>query len=314
VTAQTVVLVDQVGDLDAVAAPLAGLETIICELRDGLPQEPGVVAVLVPPEVPVGADQLRGLPDLRVVVATSTGYDHLDLAAISAAGAWATHCAGYCDDEVADHTIAFALDLLRGVTLLDRSVRAGHWNVMEVPPRRIAGSVLGIIGLGRIGREVAYRAAALGMRVLAADPVVTGDAVPDGVELMELEELLGAVDVLTVHAPLTPQTRGMIGAAQLAAMRPDASLINCARAALIDRDALGAALQSGRLAGCALDVLEHEPPSDDEPELGWPRTLINPHAAWYSPQSAREPYRRAGEAVGAVLSGAEPRDVLARPE
>lgn len=309
----TVVLVDQVGDLDAVGAPLAGLEDISCELRTALPREAGVVAVLVPPEVPVGAEELRGLPDVRVVVATSTGYDHLELSAISAAGAWATHCAGYCDDEVADHTIAFALDLLRGVTLLDRSVRAGHWDVMDVPPRRIAGSVLGIVGLGRIGREVARRATALGMRVLATDPVVTADAVPDGVEPMELEALLGQVDVLTLHAPLTPETRGMIGAEQLAAMRPDASLINCARAGLIDRDALGAALQSGRLAGCALDVLEHEPPRGDEPELAWPRTLINPHAAWYSPQSAREPYRRAGEAVRAVLSGEQPRDVLARP-
>jgi len=146
--------------------------------------------------------------------------------------------------------------------------------------------------------------------VLGADPGVSQVA---GVELMALEELLPSVDVLTVHAPLTSQTRGMIGAEQLAAMRPDAYLINCARAPLIDRGALGAALRAGRLAGCALDVLDHEPPNGDEPELGWPRTLINPHAAWYSPQSAREPYRRAGEAVRAVLSGEAPRDVLTRP-
>jgi D-3-phosphoglycerate dehydrogenase / 2-oxoglutarate reductase len=312
VSASRVVLVDQSGDLAAVAEPLAELDGVECELRRDLPQEQGVVAVLVPPEVRVGAGQLRALPDVRVVVATSTGYDHLDLSAIADAGAWATHCAGYCDDEVADHTIAFALDLLRGVTLLDRSVRSGGWDVMEVPPRRIAGSVLGIVGLGRIGREVAARAVALGMRVLGADPVVGAGEVP-GVELTTLDALLGAVDVLTVHAPLTPETRGLIGAAQLAAMRPDAYLINCARAALIDRDALGAALRDQRLAGCALDVLEHEPPAGDEPELTWPRTLINPHAAWYSPRSAREPYRRAGEAVRAVLSGEEPRDVLARP-
>jgi D-3-phosphoglycerate dehydrogenase len=306
------VLVDQIGDLDAVAAPLAGLDRVACELQQELPQGEGIVAVLVPPEVPVGASELRGLPDLRVVAATSTGYDHLDLSAIASAGAWATHCPGYCDDEVADHTIAFALDLLRGVTLLDRSVHDGRWDVYEVPPRRIAGSVLGIAGLGRIGREVAGRALALRMRVVGADPVVAAGEIP-GVELMALDELLGSVDVLTVHAPLTPETHGMIGAEQLSAMRPDAYLINCARAALIDRDALGAALRAWRLAGCALDVLDHEPPPGDEPELDWPRTLINPHAAWYSPQSAREPYRRAGEAVRAVLGGEEPRDPLARP-
>ena len=310
-SARRVVLVDHAGDLDAVATPLAGGD-VTCERRDALPREAGVVAVLVGPEVPVGAGELAGLPDVRVVAATSTGFDHLDLDAIALAGAWATHCAGYCDEEVADHTIAFALDLLRGVTLLDRSVHAGRWDVMETPPRRIAGAVLGIVGLGRIGREVARRAVALGMRVLGADPVVSAGAIP-GVELMELEQLLGEVDVLTVHAPLSPQTRGMIGERELAAMRADASVINCARAALIDANALGAALHAGRLAGCAIDVLEHEPPSGAEPELAWPRTLINPHAAWYSPQSAREPYRRAGEAVRAVLDGEEPRGVLARP-
>jgi D-3-phosphoglycerate dehydrogenase len=310
VSALRVVLVDQVGDLGAVTAALVGVDGVSCEMRQGLPQGEGIVAVLVPPEVPVGAAELGGLPDVRIVAATSTGYDHLDLAEIAAVGAWATHCPGYCDDEVADHTIAFALDLLRGVTLLDRSVHSGRWDVKEVPPRRIAGSVLGIAGLGRIGREVARRAVALGMRVLGADPVVTA---VDGVELTALDDLLESVDVLTVHAPLTRETHGMIGAEQLAAMRPDAYLINCARAALIDRDALGAALRAGRLAGCALDVLEREPPNGDEPELDWPRTLINPHAAWYSPRSAREPYRRAGDAVRAVLSGHEPRDALARP-
>ena len=96
-------------------------------------------------------------------------------------------------------------------------------------------------------------------------------------------------------------------------MRPGAYLINCARAGLVDQDALGAALNSGRLGGCALDVLAHEPPASDEPELRWPRTLINPHAAWYSPAAATEPYRRAGEAVADVLGGREPADALARP-
>jgi D-3-phosphoglycerate dehydrogenase len=270
------------------------------------------VAVLVPPEVPVGAPALASLPDLLIVAATATGYDHLDLPAISAAGVWATHCPGYCSEEVAEHAIAFALDLLRGVTALDRSVHDGAWDLHAAPPRRVSGAVLGIVGLGRIGREVARRGRALEMRVLGCDPVVSVDEI-DGVEILSLATLLAEADVVTLHAPLMPGQPPLLGDAELAAMRRGAYLVNCARAGLIDPDALGAALRSGRLAGCALDVLGREPPAADDPELGWPRTLINPHAAWYSPAAATEPYRRAGEAVAAVLGGREPRDAIARP-
>ena len=119
--------------------------------------------------------------------------------------------------------------------------------------------------------------------------------------------------MVTLHALLTDGTREMIGAAELALMRPGAFLVNCARAALVDHAALGEALRSGRLGGCALDVLPTEPPAADEPAFGWPRTLLNPHAAWYSPQSATAPYRMAGEAVAAVLEGREPYGALARP-
>ncbi len=310
---QQVVLVDPVGTLAPVRAALAevpGLELVHAER---LPRGAGIVAVLVPPEVPVGPAELRALPGLRIVAATATGYDHLDLEAIAAAGVWATCCAGYCDEEVAEHAIAFALDLLRGITLLDRSVHAGEWDYARAAPRRVAGAVLGIVGLGRIGREVARRAVALEMEVLAADPFVSESALA-GVRCTGLDELLRAADVVTLHAPLSPATRGLIGADQLAAMRSGGYLINCARAELVDRDALGDALRSGRLAGCALDVLVPEPPAADQPELSWPRTLINPHAAWYSPQSAAAPYRRAGEAVAAVLGGREPPDAIARPQ
>jgi D-3-phosphoglycerate dehydrogenase len=307
-----VILCDPYGDIGTVAAALAGIADVRVEQAQQLPSSPGIVAVLVPPELPVGTAELRKLPDLRIVAATATGYDHLDLDAIVAAGVWATHCCGYCDEEVAEHAIAFALDLLRGVTFLDRSVRADEWDYCIAPPRLVTGAVLGIVGLGRIGREVAARARALQMRVIAADPAVP-DASSLGVAMMPLQELLRTADVVTLHAPLTPATRALIDASALSQMRPGAFLINCARAALVDHEALGAALRSGQLAGCALDVLPEEPPSALEPALIWPRTVLSPHAAWFSPRSAAEPYRRAGEAVAAVLRGREPRDAIARP-
>ncbi len=312
ILAAKVVLVDPVDLRAPVAAALAALPELELDHSTELPDGSGIVGVLVAPDVAVGADELEGLPDIEVVAATSAGYDHLDLEAIAAAGAWATHCPGYCDEEVADHTIALALDLLRGVTLLDRSVHDGGWSYELAAPRRVGGSVLGVVGLGRIGTEVARRGLALGMTVLAADPVIATPAV-HGVTLVSLDELLAAADVVTLHAPLSDQTRRMIGAAQLDAMRADAFLINCARAELVDDHALGEALLSGRLAGCALDVLPREPPAPGDPELDWPRTVITPHAGWFSPRSATLPYRRAGEAVAAVLAGGEPRDALARP-
>jgi D-3-phosphoglycerate dehydrogenase / 2-oxoglutarate reductase len=307
-----VVLIDEVGDVNAARAALAGHPGVEVQRADALPTGDDVIALLVGTEVPVGAGELARLPAVRIVAATATGYDHLDLGAIAAAGAWATHCPGYCDDEVAETAIAFALDLLRGVTLLDRSVHAGRYDHLDAPGRRIGGAVLGIVGLGRIGRAVAWRGHALGMRVLAADPVVEADAVAPA-ELVELDELLAAADVVTLHSLLTPQTQSLISAERLALMRPDAYLVNCARSGLVDHAALGEALRAGRLGGCALDVLPEEPPAADEPALQWPRTLINPHSAWYSPESSGAPYRIAAEAVAAVLEGREPVAALARP-
>jgi D-3-phosphoglycerate dehydrogenase / 2-oxoglutarate reductase len=310
-----VVLLDPAGEIGYVERALVGVPGLRIERAERVPCGPGIVALLVPPEVAVGANDVAQLPDLRIVAATSTGYDHLELDALAAAGVWATHCPGYCDEEVAEHAVALALGLLRGVTGLDRGVRAGCWDWRVAPPRPVSGAVLAIVGLGRIGREVAWRARGLGMHVTAHDPGVSvGDMERLGVQhVADLHELLRGADVVTLHVPLTASTRGMIDAAALAAMAPGAFLVNCARAALVDHEALGAALAGGRLGGCALDVLPEEPPAQDEPALRWPRTIVNPHAAWYSPRAAAMPYHRAGEAVAAVLRGEVPAHVIARP-
>ena len=310
-----VVLVDPWSDVLEVERACEGLGVTV-EQRDGIPAADDVVGLLAGPDFSVGAEEVAGLPGLRVVATPSTGFDHLDLAALAAAGVWATNVSGYCDDEVADHAIAMAIDLLRGVTLLDRSVRAGEWDYSVAFPRRIARATLGVVGFGRIGRVAASRGLALGMRVCAHDAFVPAAAMQEAgvVPCASLHELMGATDVVTLHAALTDANRGLIDAAALAAMRPGSFLVNCGRAGLVDMDALGAALQSGHVAGCALDVLPVEPPPAGEPALSWPRTIINPHAAWASDESARLPYVFAALNVAAVLRGGEPdRDVIARP-
>ena len=305
-----VVLLDPAGQLDTIELALAQHPEVEVERADVLPSGSDVIAVLVPPEIPVGAPELERLQNLRIAATTSTGFDHLDLDAISVAGAWATYCPGYCDEEVADHTIALAVALLRGLVELNRTAREGIWDQTPAPPRRLAGTVLGIVGLGRIGRAMARRGAGLGMSIVAHDPMLDDGG---GVELVALDELLARAEVITLHALLTPTTRAMIGRPRIRAHAPGAYLINCARAALVDHAALGEALRSGRLGGCALDVLPVEPPSPDEPAFDWPRTVITPHSAWYSPDSATAPYRMAAEAVAAVLEGREPHGLLARP-
>jgi D-3-phosphoglycerate dehydrogenase len=309
-----ILLLDPFGTVEDVTGELEEFD-IEVEHAESVLASSEIVALLVSPDFSIGEEELRRVPRLRIVATTSTGFDHLDLEAIARAGCWATNVAGYCDDEVADHTIAFILDLLRGITLLDRGIRAGEWDFGRQLPVRIAGTRLGIVGLGRIGRRVAARAAALDMRVRGYDPAISVEQLRAmGTEpIVSLEELLGQSDVLTLHVPLTAETRHMINAHALASLPRGAFLVNCSRADLVDHQALGEALRRGHLGGAALDVLPVEPPSASEPALTWPRTIINPHAAFASPATIREPYRRAAAAVAEVLRGNEPRDVIARP-
>ncbi|MCC6224610.1 MAG: C-terminal binding protein [Thermoleophilia bacterium] len=274
-----------------------------------------VIGLLVSPEVAVGAAELARLPRLEAVATNSTGFDNLDVETLAAAGVWCSNVAGYCTEEVAEHTIALVLALLRGVAELDRRVRAGEWDVLAHPPRRLAGAVLGIAGCGRIGRAVATRAAALGLTVRAYDPLVPATEVRRaGAEpVASLHELLAGADCVTLHLPLSAETAGLVDAAALAAMRPGAYLVNCARAGLVDHVALGESLASGHLGGAALDVLPREPPAAGEPALRWPRTILNPHAAWYSPEAYELAYRLAARDLAVALTGGAPAGALARP-
>jgi D-3-phosphoglycerate dehydrogenase len=308
-----VLVIDPTWEPASAEESLRGADVVVeaAERADG----DDVVGLLVCPEVSVGSAELARLPRLEAVATNSTGFDNLDVPALAAAGVWCSNVAGYCTDEVAEHAIALTTALLRGVVGLDGDVRAGGWDVGGHPPRRIAGATLGVVGFGRIGRAVAWRARALGMAVLAYDPLVPAETIRDtGADpRARLNDLLEGADVVTLHLALDETTRGIVGAAELATMRPGSFLVNCSRAGLVDHNALGVALVSGHLGGAALDVLPDEPPGPDEPALRWPRTIVNPHAAWYSPATERLPYELAAHDLFLALTGGEPVHLLARP-
>jgi D-3-phosphoglycerate dehydrogenase len=264
---------------------------------------------------PVTAADLDRLGSLRVIATPSVGVDHVDVDAATRRGVWVCHVPDYCVDEMADHALALLLALVRGVVELDRSVRAGAWSASAAGAlRRVSDVRLGVIGFGRIGRALASRARALNMDVAAHDPLVPErEIAAEGVRPLGLEDLLRASFAISVHVPLTEETRGVIGAHELALLPEGAYVVNISRAGLVDTPALLEALDSGRLGGVALDVLEIEPPTSASPAPMAPRLVVNPHAGWYSERAEELVDRRAAESVLDVLEGRTPRGAVNDP-
>lgn len=271
-----------------------------------------VVGLLTGPDYPVGAEELARLPALTVVATCSVGYDHIDTEAAAGRGVWVCNVPDYCVEEMADSSLALLLALVRGVVALDRGVRAGGWDHTVAGPLRVfRGTRLAIVGFGRIGRALATRALALGFEVWAVDPHLPDEAIAEyGVKPATLDEALESCEAFSLHSLLTPETRELIGAAELARMLRGSLLVDTARAALVDFDAVLAALDSGQLAGAAFDVLPVEPPGPDAPAPERPTLIVNPHAAWYSPATEHEAYRRPIVAVREALEGRRPLDAV----
>jgi D-3-phosphoglycerate dehydrogenase len=296
---------------------LAVLEYFDCERLDGLLGAAAralpakecdaaeVVALISGGGVVVDAELLAGYPHARVVVTGSTGYDHLDLDDLRASGVAGYCTPGYCSREVADFALACALAGLRGVVGLDRAMQAGVWDERAAgTTHRIRGSVLGVIGLGKIGGLVARDAAALGMRVLATDPVASDDAFAEaGAERSELGPLLASSDVVTLHAPHVRGAGPLLGRKEVPLFKPGSILVNAARAELIDIEELIHGLALGRPAWAFMDVWDAEPPLPDDHRLDAPNLVLTPHAAWYSPDSEAALYERIAETATAALRG-----------
>lgn len=262
---------------------------------------------------PITAEVMAKMPKCRIIARYGIGVDTIDLEAATAAGIIVTNNPTYCIEEVAEHAMALILACARKTVFYDRMVRDGRW---EVPPGkplfRLAGSTLGLVGFGNIARQVAVRASAFGMRVLFFDPFVKQGQFDCPGIATELAELLGAADIVSLHPPLTPQTRGMIGDAALGRMKPTAFLVNCSRGPIIDTDALVRALDAKKIAGCALDTTDPEPLPNPHPLRGRENVILNPHVAWYSEQSMKGLQAGAPGEVRRVLSGEWPINVVNR--
>jgi D-3-phosphoglycerate dehydrogenase / 2-oxoglutarate reductase len=254
------------------------------------------------------AELLRALTRCKVIGRFGLGVDNIDIKAAAALGITVTYVPDYCMHEVSDHAMALLLTLARKIALSNNLVQAGRWEMSAVVPiHRLRGRVLGLVGFGNIPRALTPKAKAFGLRVVAHDPQVTGETLAAmGVEAMSFERLLEISDFVSIHAPLTPATRGLFNAEVLRKMKRGAILINTARGPLVDEAALIAALDAGHLGAAALDVVAVEPLPRESGLLGRDNVILTPHTAFYSVEALDELQTKCAADVARVLSGQPP--------
>ncbi len=296
------------GDLDW--APLRALGE--CRIYDRtsaaqVVERSAGAAVVLTNKTPVGREAIGRLPVLRYIGVLATGFNVVDVAAARDHGILVTNVPAYGTESVAQLVFAHLLNLAAGVEHHARTVRQGRWTASsdfsywDWPLPELAGLTMGIVGFGRIGRAVARIASAFGMHVIAADRAGAGEAGP--VPLVELDDLFRRSDVVSLHCPLTAETRGMVDARRLALMKPGAFLINTSRGPLVDEAALAAALNEGRLAGAGLDVLAVEPPPAGNPLLTARHCAITPHLGWATVAARSRLLAAAADNVKMFLAG-----------
>ncbi len=263
---------------------------------------------------PITETVIAALPELGIVSRIGAGVDTVDTAACARHGVWVANAPDYGIGEVATHALALALALVRNVVAYQRDIGAGHWHYLSSGPlRRVADMTLGIVGLGRIGKRMAHVSRNLFRRVLACDPYLIDGDFPAYVERApDLKSLFTESDVISIHAPLNAETRGMVDAEVLSRMRAGSYLVNTARGAIIDVDDLLAALDSGILAGAGLDVLPVEPVPAASPLLGHAKVILTPHAAFFSLQAETELRRKAAQNIISWLATGRPEYIVVK--
>ncbi|MBM3600180.1 MAG: C-terminal binding protein [Alphaproteobacteria bacterium] len=286
----------------------AGIDLVIgqCHTEDDAIRLGRDADAVINQHCPITDRVLASWPLCRGVVHFGKGVDNIDVDAATRRGIWVTNVRDANWDEVSNHVLSLILAWSRGLIAFDRSVRDGKWSYrLAIPRHRLAGQTLGIIGFGDIARLLASKAHALGMKVLAY-----ARHPPEGiahVTFVTLEDLMYRADFVSVHVPLTRETAGMIGAREIALMKPGAFLINTARGGVVDQMALVEALRAGRIAGAGLDVTDPEPLAMDDPIRELDNVILTPHVAWYSEESREHVTVEAAREVVRILRRQQPR-------
>ena len=276
----------------------AGIECLVGNCRteqDVIAASEGCFGLLVQ-YAEVGAKVFTARPEIRICSRYGAGTDTIDSAAAMRHGVWVANSPDYGIGEVATHALAMTLSLLRHLPWYDRDIRQGTWGHMSAGKlRRVGNLTLGILGLGRIGKRMAYLARNCFKRVIACDPYIIDGDFPAYVERVSLEQLFSQSDAISLHVPLTQETRGIVNAGLLKLMKPESYVVNTSRGAVVNIDDLVDALNSCRLDGAALDVLPVEPPPAGSPLLQHPRVILTPHTAFYSDESEIEMRRKTAQ-------------------
>ncbi|MBT2567153.1 C-terminal binding protein [Arthrobacter sp. ISL-85] len=283
-----------------------------CRTEDDVLEAAADVDGLIVQYAPITERVLKNLPRLKAVSRYGVGVDTVDVQAATECGVVVSNVPDYGVEDVSDHAVALALTLARGIPDLDRGVRSGQ-NLLDTvkPLRRFSSQTFGVIGLGLIGAATAAKAKALGFRALGYDPLHTpGTTTKEGIEVVTLEELLAASDVVSLHVPLNKHTHHLINARTLGQFKAGATIVNTCRGGVIDTAALVDALKNGKLQAAGLDVFEEEPLPLNSALLDLDRVVLTPHTAWYTEESSDELKRRTAENVVDACLGRRPRNIV----
>jgi D-3-phosphoglycerate dehydrogenase len=278
--------------------------------KELLARIPDFDAVIVRSPTKITAEVISAAAKLMFIGRAGVGVDNIDLKAATARGIVVLHVPGENTVSTAEHTVGMILAVARRIAEGDRSVRQGRWARNELDGVELFGKLLGVVGFGRVGREVARRMLAFSMRVIASDPYVAPEVgLRSGVEIVSLESLLRASDIVTLHVALTPETRGLISEREIVLMKDGALLVNCARGGVADEDSVLRALDSGKIAGVAFDVFEHEPPGA-HPLLGHPRSVFTPHLGAATREARVRVAVHIADSIAKALTTGEIRDAV----